>query len=85
MSETIVIYRCAECGATDTSLGGIHGHIESHRSGWRVYKTGDPEFLYELTERYEVPIEDAGEYRTDARDNEHVRVVESVLDRFGVE
>jgi len=67
-SATLVVYRCSECGATDTDLGGIHGHIERHRPVWRIYKIGDPEFLYENTERYEIPIEDADEYRTDPRD-----------------
>lgn len=67
--ETLVVYRCNECGATDTTLGGIHAHIERHRPAWPVYKIGDPEFLYERTDRFEIPIEDAGQYRTNPRAN----------------
>jgi len=39
--------------------------IERHRPVRRIYKIGDPEFLYARTERYEIPVEDADEYRTD--------------------
>ncbi|WP_135533253.1 hypothetical protein [Halostella pelagica] len=78
MSDTITVYRCAECGVTDTSIGGIHGHIEKHRPVTRFYSIGNPEFLYELTERYEIPVEDADEYRTDPRDG----ATESIADRM---
>lgn len=27
----LVLFRCAECGITSLSLGGLHGHIEKHR------------------------------------------------------
>jgi len=27
----LVLFRCTECGYTSLSLGGTHGHIESHR------------------------------------------------------
>jgi hypothetical protein len=26
-----VLFRCTECGYISLSLGGLHGHIESHR------------------------------------------------------
>ena len=27
----LVLFRCTECGYISLSLGGLHGHIESHR------------------------------------------------------
>lgn len=78
-SATLVVYRCSDCGATDTTLGGIHGHIERHRPVWRIYKIGDPEFLYEHTERYEIPLEGAAKYRTDPRGEPALNGIEAQL------
>lgn len=56
----IELYRCTECGAVDPTLGGIHGHIESHRPLRHFYRIGDVEWLNERTERIVVT-----EYRTE--------------------
>lgn len=31
VDDGLVLFRCTECGHTDMSLGGLHGHVERHR------------------------------------------------------
>lgn len=65
MSETIVVYRCTECGKTSVCIGWLHAHIERHGSILRP--VADMEYLYTRTERYEIPLDDAQRHRTDPR------------------
>lgn len=53
-TDDIQLYRCKICGKLSVSRGFLHGHIESHRSGWRFYRVGNPEFLREHTETLEI-------------------------------
>lgn len=39
--DSLVLFRCTECGYTSLSLGGTHGHIEKHR-GYTRFNIGIP-------------------------------------------
>ncbi len=55
---SLVLFRCKECGHTEISLGGMHGHCEKHRgyTRWNIQipftKTsmGDFDALMDYTE-----------------------------------
>lgn len=56
--DSLVVFRCSECGYVDLSLGSLHAHCESHRGYTRFNiqvpftKTspGDFDRLMDLTE-----------------------------------
>mgnify|MGYP000721690787 CR=1 FL=1 len=71
----LVIFECDECGYTSLSLGGVHGHIESHRGYTRfgiqipftktsVANVGELMKLtnvYKVTEKEEIDINEVEE------------------------
>jgi len=56
---------------------------ERHHPVRRIYKIGDPEFLYARTERCEIPVEDADEYRTDPQGGGGESIAERMSQRAG--
>lgn len=63
MTGDVELYRCKEWGATATTLGRIHGHIESQRSVIRFYSTGwDLSSLQSRTERFEILVDNLMRY-----------------------